>query len=675
MSAITRIDPESQSITTNFGVSSFVPMPTNEGIINKEYTEYLALQATDDLTANDTLQFRINALAQGTGQAFVPAESFCLLKFHIEKTAAASMEDVIESLDQIAPVVGWPNVGLFKRCEIKYNGTPINDSGVDLQQAEFVTSLVNRSKIDMLSEQATSGWAFDQYMGGGACVSGFVQQQDATPTITITNASLEDAGLDSQNLNAGGSLQIGQKFRVKAMVAGNTTAAIAADFNRLYEHVHFEVGSDLATAGTADNSAVTFTVQQAIEVAANPAGNAVGQIATFVADYDSRRRGRRLNTNITTAAGANPGAMVGAAHPIAVHLVFESTEKDAIRALTKPAYLQPLGRNKGSLIRRSQFLQGSATGAMNGGNYTQFTVAYRFPCIGGFANAKFVPDGTQIDIKLVMNDLERQFRDYSPGGAALGNLSLKIDSAKMMMKTVTMSPNLSSSIESQLSSGDLVRVPCVQVAQYLQRFQGSIRDYTLRSVLGSQGRPFRLLIWSALDSVTTGNVPRGMSTLDLNWDTPKFGPSTAAPGAKVLSAGGVDVEQLYVVVNGVTYPARRLTQSTNAATATMPYVRDGASQDYAEAWNYYRSICANPESPPLSDADWRSLKLYCVDLLNTDDPSIADPTQSSVNIDVFIRLNQNTPADPDGARIVGVTALYQSQLTCNAARQWTNDMM
>lgn len=225
------------------------------------------------------------------------------------------------------------------------------------------------------------------------------------------------------------------KFRVKALVAGNTTAAIAADFNRLYEHVHFEVGNDLASAGTAANSAATFTMQQAIEVAANPPGNNEAQIAAFVADYDSRRRGRRLNTNITTTGGANAGAMVAAAHPIAVHLVVESTEKDATRALTKPAYLQPLGRNKGSLIRRSQFLQGSATGAMNGGNYTQFTVAYRPPCIGGFANAKYVPDGTQIDIKLVMTDV-RQFRDNSPGGAALGNLSLKIDSAKMMMKTV-----------------------------------------------------------------------------------------------------------------------------------------------------------------------------------------------------------------------------------------------
>ena len=84
----------------------------------------------------------------------------------------------------------------------------------------------------------------------------------------------------------------------------------------------------------------------------------------------------------------------------------------------------------------------------------------------------------------------------------------------------------------------------------------------------------------------------------------------------------------------------------------------------------YKHICADPTNTFLNEGDWRSMKLYCIDLLRSDDASVADPIESNVSIEVRIRLNQATVTN----RIVYVVGQYQSQLTIDAARAVTNDM-
>lgn len=686
MAAITRIDAESQSVTTSLGVGNFSPLPTNEGIVGKEWEEHLSLQAVENLTANDTLEFRVPALAVGSGQCYVPAESYLKVDFHIQKAATATMESAFDSLDHIAPNIAWPQIGLFKRAALTYNNVPMNEVSDGLPQAEFVSSLVNRSRLDVATERATGGWAMDEYMGGGeACVSGIVSRLAAdtsTSVITMSNANVQLANLEPMNAASGyqGSIRRFQKFRLKAVAVGGVTSqAQADDFNFMYEHQVFEVGRDLASGGDGAAADMTFSVKRSATLTAAPVGNTVANIQTYLNTFDQERGDRRLDTTIvTTAAGAggpfegspSAGAMAGATN-FAVHIMFESQPEDAYRALTRPGYRQPLGRNKGALQRRNHFLRGSNSEAANANQpsrYSTFSVAYRFPTIGAWNGCQYLPDGTQIGLKMVVNDMQRQFRDYSAGGAALANLQIKFDSCKLMMKRVTLNPNVDAAIQAQFAAGDTCKINCVQVAQYQQRFSGGARDFTLRSLLGSNGRPMRLLVWSALDSVTTGNVPRSLSTLDLNWDS-----SQPPAGNAALAAGANDVEQMFVVCNGTIYPARRLTQSTSALTALFPGELNGA-QDYEQAFNALRAISASPEGPVLTDIDWRSIKVYATDLLLTDQPGIADPTQSSVNLEVHVQLQANTPVDPDGARVIGVTAFYQSQIHCDASRNYVNDM-
>ena len=231
----------------------------------------------------------------------------------------------------------------------------------------------------------------------------------------------------------------------------------------------------------------------------------------------------------------------------------------------------------------------------------------------------------------------------------------------------------------------MIRIPHIATKHYPQTFQGGLQQYTLRSVLGSSGRPSRVFIYTCLDSVMNGEVPQSASTFDFNWDRPRYlqTGAVATDGSDMKlslttngasSARPVDLQELYAVINGTTYPARRLTQDTNINTGQDEGVRMTSGSDYAEAYEYYRKVCAVPHDCPISAYDWQSLKIYVIDLQLTDSMGVADPTTSNVAMDIFITTSGLSPSGSSGDRVVAVMAQYINQITCDASRTYTNGM-
>lgn len=695
MSGLQQIDAESQAVTTSIGISSFTPMPTNAGVINREFEQHLSLQAVDDLKANDVLEFRIPPLSVGSGQCYVPAESYLETSFIIRKQTAVDMQTLQDELSKIAPNLGWPSTGLFKRSEVTYNNTPVTATFDHMQQAELITQLVNRPRSDLDSEGITGGWSFDRYMSGGSKVLGAVfalaggGTVGADGQIALTTAGLiNSAGMGGGIVNAGNTAYLKQPelhsgtlcyMRAVSQGAGAGVGTTAA-FNTAYGTKLFELTAIAPQAANLNQSQqeyqLTFKlVASSATTATTNAGAAAARIGTtVVAPFDLQQGG------VLPAAAA-----AGATNTLSVEIMFMSRAQDDARALSKPGYLLPLGQNKGALERSRYWLQGSNSGTATDG-YVEFSCKYRFPTVGAFSQCSYLPDGTQIGIKLVLNDLERQFRDYSRNfnaaggdtamgnasrGVALSNIDIKFRSARMMMHKVTLSPSVDSAIQAQFASGDVVRLPCIQTKSYVQRFDGGVNQMVLRSVLGSNGRPARMFIYSALDSAMSGTVPRGASSQDLVWDAPRYRPIGAATGT-LLPAAAIDIQQLYVSVNGQSYPARRLEQNVSHATAVQTNLIEDGSQDYAEAIELYKHTCALPYDCALKDYDWKSIKVYAIDFMLQDSLSIADPVQTNVNIDVFITLSDTTPND--AARVIGLVAQYQSQITCDQSRTFVNDL-
>lgn len=176
-----------------------------------------------------------------------------------------------------------------------------------------------------------------------------------------------------------------------------------------------------------------------------------------------------------------------------------------------------------------------------------------------------------------------------------------------------------------------------------------------------------------------GNVPVGESTFDWTWDKPRYLPITSAAAddsdRTLQPARPVDLQEFYVVVNGVTMPARRLVQSTSINTARSDKVRLNGSNDYSEAYEYYRKVCAVPHDCPLSTYDWQSIKVYVVDMQLTDSMGVADPTAGNAAIDIFVTTTAAAPQGSNSSRVVAVMAQYVNQLTCDASRNYSGALV
>ena len=217
-----------------------------------------------------------------------------------------------------------------------------------------------------------------------------------------------------------------------------------------------------------------------------------------------------------------------------------------------------------------------------------------------------------------------------------------------------------------------MKIPCTQTRLMSQFFQAGQQNLSLRSLLVGTGRPYRLLVFTTLDdSATQSIVPRGRSCFDWNWGGPRYGTANFGTNNKKIQSNR-DIQSMYATVNGVARPAQRLelAHADSLASGASNQPVGVSSSDIAEPFEMYKHICADPQDTFLAENDWRSMKMYCIDLLRSDDASVADPIESNVSIEVRLKLNRQSEAN----RIIYVVGQYQSQLTIDAARAVTNDM-
>lgn len=409
MSALTRIDPESESVTTGLGISSFSSVPTNEGIVGREVSIFQSLQAVDSLQANDQLEFRVPPLPTGSGMCYVPSESYAKIDFKVKKGATADMNDLQKVRNRITPNPMWPSIGLFKRCQVQYNGVNVNASVQDnLPQCELITALTSRTRSDLDQSADGDGSALDSLIPYGArAVSAIIDNFNGANAaaadtgsangsdtfLKFRNDSLLSAGLlpaPPGSTQAGGpagktGLMIGQRliFQVTgvAIAAGGVNQAarqaVLDAINSAYASTVFEVASvaccdasanptAAATAGSAATGGGFVAVRlRGVGLVGDGAVRAASR-GIFGTPLDLRAQAATANA-ADHPIGIGAGALGAAGTPLVIgnwarcvaEVVLLPDSHTGSMMNTQPGSTLPIGCNAGAL-RRRKFLEGSA---------------------------------------------------------------------------------------------------------------------------------------------------------------------------------------------------------------------------------------------------------------------------------------------------------------------------
>lgn len=655
---VSRIDASSVSVAPNIPLSLFASPPTQEGIIGVDsYEEILSENAVDSTQDGDTVVLRMNPTS--AGQGYDLSNSFVKCEFRILKKAKASMREDFLQLENITTAEGFPSVGLFSRESMSFNQTPVNlelASG-SLDQAQYVNAMLTRPKRSLAAEADCGGFYRDSLNEGpgahmrftidtsGAAGSGMVTVA-ATGVIQLnpTNAELRAAKIRPSSLAANGGvpavlgdLRAGMRCRLEALagVAGNVT-----DFNA-------KIGSlDLFVQSHAFN---VFPASQFIQPGGDTDADRCNLVFQFSGDH-----GGALLSNGPGGGGAAPAFFtvdgtpaITARNITKVQVTLFPDDRTYASMRQRRAQDLPLGMNLGAMQRRARFLAGSALSgaAFNTDDpdqaYPTFSYAYQ-PMMAAWKDTPYLPPGVLVELKLQRNNFNRCLVDFSPDRSASDNLKLKLTKVSIMAKRVTYSPQIDAALATTYQSGSLLKLPGLMHRLYSQRIEAGSQNVIVRNF--SQGTMARTyVIYATPDDVSTvgsGQLPAGgKSVFDLGFES------------------GVYPTVLYGIINGQTYPLRRLEAKDDQAVVDMMVTRAGTgtannvlalnghptygrySGDTAVAWELYRAATADSTDPALDCKQWTDRPIYVLDT-SLGPANTVDPVVENTSAEIHLQLNK-----------------------------------
>lgn len=685
---VSRLDESSISVASaDSPLKMFTTPPTQEDTIDSEWAEVLATQDVTASTHGDVIEFRVPGV--GKGEGWNPSESFVKVEGYWQKGAQCNMREEGLPTEQITTALGFPEVGLFSRCSLALNNTVVNQECTEYDTAEFVNALMTRPARELAAGDAC--WAFDElYDGPGASMgftldatlatSGTVANVAAGSSVVgtlggqgvdyvqfgVTNKQLRDAlilpssnaandsGDDTAKLPAVlGDLRAGMRCRIFAIGSSDgggsagAGATALSNFNQKYVNQTFIIqrgtsttipsGPYLRPASDSDTGICHFLLQNAS--------------VPIIPSVNGTPAQTNINTYLPSADIFATPATASTLQITKFRIVIEPDSMTMLDMMRRRATLLPLGMNRGALERRQRYLAGGAFGADGPEKYQKFSVAYQ-PFVGpGWKDCGYIPPGLGLVLRLTLNDKSHMIRDYSDGGVAGANLTMKLTSARLFQRRQRYSPQVDLALGAQYDAGSVLKLTGKYFRQFAIRSDAGASSFVVRSFLQGQ-KAEKYIVWVSPDDLQGPSLPQNKSNLDINWEP------------------GIDITEIYLVIGGKIYPARRLTIDSQAqvvdasntrhltpsgvsgltpgilpaptvALNSIPTHTQSSGDTAASYWNY-RSAVSDPSDPAVPLKRWSSYPLWVFDTSLTHDNGVVDPVQEGVSVELRITTSRQT---------------------------------
>lgn len=667
---VSRIDPSSVSVPPEVLLSMFSAPPTQEGIMGMEmYDEILSENATDTQRDGDVIVLRCNPPSNGEGYDL--SQSWIKTEFSVIKNTKATMREDLVDKEEVAPMEGWPSIGLFSRESLTFNQTPttLELASGSLDAAQFVDAMLTRPARDLAASAASEGWYRDElddspgahmtFAVDTSTAAGSVQAPDVTAgaavandgfiQINIPNSALRAAKIrpSSNGVDASGVPQVigdlrdGMRCRLTALAG---TGANVADFNKKLGGVDMFI-RDLSVVSTGGNK---FAAKQFLQ----PDGDGDAGVTKVVFQLSGDGLGLLKNNNavavdqypqfFTVAHAGNSGgtgALTRDINKLAITVFPDDRSYASMRQ--RRAQDLPLGMNKGRKASRAKWLAGGASGASDT-SYPHFTVATQ-PMNYAWRNNPYLPPGVLAELKLTRNNFNRNLVDYSADGFASKNLTLKIHKVSAMLKRIKYSPQIDSALSIQYQQGSQLKIAGRMHRQFSQRIAEGVQSFVIRSF--GQGALARLyaIYFQPDDVASTGTAALplgGKSVLDLGFES------------------GVYPTSLFMSINGLTYPHRRLETvddsgvvdmnvnppagSTNVPTLNNKATYTRYSGDTSLPYWLFRQSLPDASDPSLTAKQWGDRPIFVIDTSLCESANQVDVVQENTVAELHVTLNKQT---------------------------------